>query len=478
MRKESVKKMCTRLVAMLLLVVTMFSTSAVYAAQKGVTEKGYEASGVQEGEAKDSLKTKVFVKDDAIVMDQGVLSDPDMAKGAVTSFSNPEEAAFVSLNNFRVDAGKQPFSVFSSIQNAAYRRAGDLYGEFFGNGSSYEWYEVFDFHRIPYEYAYEFCGYGYETFGEFLMALMTSPEDASILLDETFMHIGVVQTWNQGIKFYELLLMGECTATKIAPASTSIYTGAYDVTYGHSIRDHQFYISTSCHHVNLAETMLYDGMLMGYNPNIWNTIQQVVVGYNGCSAAMPFYVKKDMTYIDVNPGDWYYNSVAYLFNKNIMAGLSDTVFGRDFAITRGQFATLLYRLSGSPAVTTQHSFTDIPANAYYEKAVGWANGVGVVSGFTPVTFGPENYITREQMAVMMYRYANHLGYDTTKRADISGFVDASEVSAYALDGISWAVAEGLISGMTPTTLAPQNTAYRVECAAIFERFMKNIMKVK
>lgn len=158
-----------------------------------------------------------------------------------------------------------------------------------------------------------------------------------------------------------------------------------------------------------------------------------------------------------------------------MSGLSNTVFGAANPVTRGQFAAILYRMQGRPAASTQGNFIDVAPNTYYAKAVNWANGAGIVNGYTATLFAPDASITREQMAVMMFKYAQYLGLDTTQRANIYAYNDANQVSSYAANALSWAVAKGLISGMTPTILAPQNSASRAECAAIIQRFIQKVM---
>ena len=118
---------------------------------------------------------------------------------------------------------------------------------------------------------------------------------------------------------------------------------------------------------------------------------------------------------------------------------------------------------------------DVASSTYYYNAIRWANSVGVVEGFTDTAFVPENSITREQTAAMMYRYANYLGLNTTQRASLSRFQDNGSISPYAADAISWAVAVGLMDGVTDTSLAPQSVATRGQCAAIIQRFMTNVM---
>jgi len=173
---------------------------------------------------------------------------------------------------------------------------------------------------------------------------------------------------------------------------------------------------------------------------------------------------------DVASGAWYYDSVRYIYGKGIMTGLKEDVFGPGQELGRGQFATILYRLEGSPDVTYTAKFPDVADKMFYTKPVLWANSAGVVSGYNNGRFGPADKITREQMAVMMYRYAKYKGYDVSVSDDLSSFPDAGNVSGFASDAVRWAVGIKLISG-DGGRINPQGNASRAQCAAIIMRFM-------
>ena len=181
---------------------------------------------------------------------------------------------------------------------------------------------------------------------------------------------------------------------------------------------------------------------------------------------------KELPFTDVPKHEWYYGAVEYVYQNEIMSGLKIDKFGPDETLTRAQFATILYRSAGSPEVTYDNRFSDIPANDWYSDAVIWANNVGVVTGLTATTYGPEAVITREQMATMMYRYANYLEYNTGTLADLDSYTDASKVSSYAVEPMRWAVGNGIINGKTSTTLDPLGQATRAECATIIMRFLE------
>ena len=132
--------------------------------------------------------------------------------------------------------------------------------------------------------------------------------------------------------------------------------------------------------------------------------------------------------------------------------------------------TVLYRMAGSPRAPAQSPFADVPANAWYAAPVAWAAWYGVVTGYDGRTFGPDDSITREQMAAILYRYASFRGFDVSAAASLSGFSDAGTVSGYARAPLSWAVSAGLIQGMGNGKLAPRGKATRAQAAAILQRF--------
>lgn len=179
---------------------------------------------------------------------------------------------------------------------------------------------------------------------------------------------------------------------------------------------------------------------------------------------------------DVKSADWFYNDVKYVYEKGMMAGTAADVFAPNATTTRAMIVTILYRLEGSPAVSGTSAFVDVPAGQWYTDAVNWAAANQIVKGTSATTFAPNASITREQMAAILYRYAQYKGYDVTKKADLSGYSDNGQVSAYAKDALAWANAAKLINGVTNTTLAPQGNATRAQVSAILHRFCDGVVK--
>lgn len=178
----------------------------------------------------------------------------------------------------------------------------------------------------------------------------------------------------------------------------------------------------------------------------------------------------EMPFTDVNEGDWFYDVVLYAYDNGLMTGVSATEFAPNQTTTRGMIVSMLARLEG---VTSAEGagFADVAANDWYATAVNWAASVGVVNGYEDDTFRPNDAITREQMAAILYNYADYKGYDVSARADLSDYADAASISSWAEDVLAWANAEGLINGMTATTIDPQGATTRAQTAAMFERFL-------
>ena len=173
-------------------------------------------------------------------------------------------------------------------------------------------------------------------------------------------------------------------------------------------------------------------------------------------------------FADVAPDAWYADAVRYVSERGLMSGTGDAAFSPDDTTTRGMVVTILWRLDGSPAWTTASGFSDVEESAYYAEAVGWASANGIVGGYDNETFGPGDPITREQMAAILYRFAQTQGWDTTASADLSSYTDASQISAYALTALQWANGAGLIAGSGGAIL-PGDSATRAQVAAILMR---------
>ena len=168
---------------------------------------------------------------------------------------------------------------------------------------------------------------------------------------------------------------------------------------------------------------------------------------------------------------WASEAIKFVVKKELFNGISVSRFGPDETMTRGMLVTVLWRLDNKPAAGNATDFADVDINAYYAEAVAWANARNIVLGKSKTEFAPNELVTREQIAAIMYRYAKYKEYDTSKTADLDKFNDADKVSGYVVKALMWANAAGLINGRANKNLDPQSDATRAEVAAIMQRFV-------
>ena len=188
-------------------------------------------------------------------------------------------------------------------------------------------------------------------------------------------------------------------------------------------------------------------------------------------------VTPTLPFTDVKSGDWFYEAVQYVYDKGMMTGVSADRFAPASTTTRGMIVTILYRLENEPAVSGGSAFTDVESGAWYADAVAWAAANDIVNGTSATTFAPNSPITREQMATMLYRFAQYKGMDVvTLQEHLTGYPDGDQVSDYAIPAMNWAVGQGLIAGMENGTLVPQGSATRAQVATILMRFCENVMQ--
>lgn len=181
-----------------------------------------------------------------------------------------------------------------------------------------------------------------------------------------------------------------------------------------------------------------------------------------------------LPFTDVSTSDWFYDDVAFVYENGLFSGTDSRSFSPNASMTRAMLVTVLYRLEGEPTLTGRSSFTDVRSGAYYEKAVIWAAANGIVTGTDSTSFSPAAKVTREQLAAILYRYAQYRKLDTDASAKLNSFTDADSVSAYASEALGWAVSEGLINGASGK-LMPKGDATRAQVAAILHRFVKNVL---
>ena len=177
-------------------------------------------------------------------------------------------------------------------------------------------------------------------------------------------------------------------------------------------------------------------------------------------------------FTDVSEKDWFYGDVMFVYENGLMLGTSKTLFSPHGTATRGMMATILWRMEGSPAPKGKNSFTDVEAGKWYADAITWTAENGIFAGYGKDKFGPDDPITREQLAAIFYRYADYKGYDLTVKGNLDTFKDADKITDYAKTAMQWAVGSGLVKGKSGNLLDPQGTATRAEIAAMLHRFIE------
>lgn len=179
------------------------------------------------------------------------------------------------------------------------------------------------------------------------------------------------------------------------------------------------------------------------------------------------------TFADVPASAWYYNAVEYVYENGLMSGVSGGRFAPNDTLTRAMLVQTLYAMEGRPAAASA-GFADVASGDWYASAVNWAAANGVVSGVSETGFGPNSALTREQLALILYRFAQYKGYDVTGTSDLTAYADGSSVSGWAAEAMSWAVNAGLISGVGGNQIAPTGTATRAQVAQILMNFCENV----
>ena len=218
------------------------------------------------------------------------------------------------------------------------------------------------------------------------------------------------------------------------------------------------YVLADGKRVGAVESYTFEDVQKGH------TIEAVFAKENPSRGGNPF--------TDVKESDWFYGDAMFVYEKGLMSGTSIAAFEPNANTTRAQMAAIFCRLDGSPAVEGRNNYTDVEYGSWYYDAVTWARQSGVMSGYGNNLFGPNDPVTRQQLAAMFCNYANYKGYDVTAAGGLSGFTDAGEISPWAQDAVKWAVGIGLMNGKGGGILDPQGTATRAEVAAMLHNFIE------
>lgn len=181
-----------------------------------------------------------------------------------------------------------------------------------------------------------------------------------------------------------------------------------------------------------------------------------------------------LPFTDVKENDWFWDEVGFVYGNRVMNGTTPTTFEPYKEVSRGMMVTLLWRIDGKPVVSSRLKYKDVPQGTYYTEAVRWATHVGIIHGFTPLDFGPDAAVSRQQIAAILYRYAKYKGYDIRVSGTLRVFRDEGVVSSHSRVPLNWAIGKGLMHGRANGTLDPQGTATRAHAAAILSRFVQDV----
>ena len=243
--------------------------------------------------------------------------------------------------------------------------------------------------------------------------------------------------------------------------------------------DYTLYLQPNLYEVEAGHKLAL--VIYAWEPGMAEYTQSYTITVNNASVSASIPVDSStssLPYTDVSTGDWYYTAVQYVTDAGIMNGTKPTLFEPDTTTTRAMIVTMINRLEGSPVYEGEPKgapvFDDVGVGSWYYDAVRWAASEGIVAGYGNGYFGSEDTVTREDLAVILYRYAQYKGYDLTASRDLSAFTDAASVSDYAKEAMEWAVSTGLITGVKPDTLSPKTGADRAQVATMLMRFAEKV----
>lgn len=266
--------------------------------------------------------------------------------------------------------------------------------------------------------------------------------------------------------------------------TTTAYTVRFETNGGNTITSQSL-------NKNDTVTKPADPSRDGYNFGGWFTDEQLTKEYDfseKVTGGFTLYAKwtegtkesgndnKLTAFADVEQGSWYEEAVAYAAENHLFSGVSETEFAPNSSMTRAMLVTVLYRLENSDEKGRAHRYTDVSDGEWYADAVSWAAESGIVNGVSETEFAPNDSITREQLAAVLYRYAERKGYETEEASALLQFADFDEISPYALDAMKWAYAKEMLKGVSETHISPKTTATRAQVAAILMRFCEKLAK--
>lgn len=391
------------------------------------------------------------------------------------SLNEYELGVLYLTNKIRMANGIAPLSMQAGLQKAADIREPELWVKFAHerpNGT-----ECFT--------ALDECGVSYGTAGENIAAGQLNPQmvitswwnsdgHRENMLTPGFSHLGVGYTYKEDSEYghyWVQMFTGTCEPDSIS--LTEDNSVPFIMKNDQTIDELGLMLQIECLH-GTSYMPVTEEMCSEVDMSLLKQKQTITISYKGQSTTVDIMLYEPMPFGDVRPESWYYDYVEEVYYNEIMTGLDGTTFGPTENLARAQFAVILHRLMDVPEVEYKAVFPDVKDSEWYTDAILWASENKIVTGYEDTgNFGPGDNINREQMAVMMYRFAKFLQEDVSQTADYSRFSDAGYVNEFAQEAMSWAVGTEIISGKDDgTRLDPQGNASRAECATIIMRFLK------
>lgn len=379
------------------------------------------------------------------------------------SFIGGEEWETLSrTNGVRREKSLAPLSVFPELEDAARLRAEEcvtLFDHTRPDGSSC----FTALSGINFYSAGENIAAGYATSQSVTQGWVNSPGHYENMVNSSFSHLGVAHKTVRGsayVDYWTQMFVGGCKVTDIAlPGAKS--------AYGENVRDLEdlgLMVEVTCNMHGKSYLPLADTN-HSFAPD-GSGRYAVTVTLAGLTKTFPL----TGYFRDVKYNKWYFDDVYSSFDRGLMKGTAPHVFEPETSMSRAMLVTVLWRMEGSPAPSGQSPFKDVKSGRWYSDAVAWSSGKGIVRGVTETRFAPDSNITREQIAVIFKRYHDVMHPGDASSGDLSSFGDGKTVSAFARDGVRWAVARGIIRGTDRNMLNPQGNATRAEVSAILRRY--------
>lgn len=391
------------------------------------------------------------------------------------SLNEYELGVLYLTNKIRMQNGVDPLSMQADLQRAADLREPEIQTKFaHDRPDGTACYTALNECGVPYEMAGENIAAGQTDPQDVIAAWWNSPGHQANMLTAEFSHLGVGYAYFENDisrHYWVQLFTGSCQPDSMT--LTEDNSIPFIMKNDQTIDELGLLLQVECHH-GTSYLPVTEEMCSDVDLSLLKQKQTITISYKGISTTVDIMVQEPMPFADVSPGSWYCEAVEEVYYNEIMTGLDGTTFGPAQNLARAQFAVILHRLMGVPEMKYEAAFPDVKEGEWYTEAVLWASENKIVTGYSDSgCFGPGDDINREQMAVMMYRFAKSLGADVSQKADYSRFSDAGYVNEFAQEAMSWAVGTGIISGKDGgTRIDPQGNANRAECATIIMRFLK------